>query len=84
MRNGMMVVLVIISLLAGVYGIAQEAAAQKAQVQAEQNLILAEQARKEADANAAEAQKQAELARQEAERARTIQEQLEKCCKGKK
>jgi len=79
-----MVVLVIIALLAGVYGIAQEAAAQKAMAIAEQNLLLAEQARKEADANATEAQKQADLAKKMELIAIATKQQLENCLKGKK
>ena len=77
MKNVIMVVLVILSLVSAVYGIAQEAAAKKILIVAQQNLVLAEQARKEADANAVEAQKQAEIAR-------SAKEELEKCCKAKK
>ena len=86
-KNRIIVVLVIVTFLSFVYGFFQKTAAQKAHIQAEMNLVLAEEARKEADANAAEAKKQAELARHEAELAREIfkrsEDELAKC-RGKK
>ena len=79
-KNIIIVVLVIITFMSIVYGFFQQTAARKAQIQAEMNLVLAEQVRKEADANATEAQKQAELSRKLA-----IQFEAELVkCRGKK
>ena len=86
-KNILIGILIVISFLSVVYSFFQHTAAKKAQIQAEANLVLAEQARKEADVNAMEAQKQAELARAMADAARAnneqMQQQLDKC-KGRK
>ncbi len=67
-------ILTIFALIALVYAFFQQTAANKARIQAEQNLVLADQARKEADANAVRANQQAEIAKQEAEKARIANE----------
>ena len=90
MKNAITVILIIMALLGAVYGIAQETAAKKALELAEKNSVLAEAARKEADANAAEAKNQAEIAKISQMAAVIAKQQAEQAmtdlarCKGKK
>ncbi len=72
-KNITIIVLIIITLMSFVYAFFQQSAAEKARSQAERNLVLADEARREADANAFEARKQAQIAI----------ETLKKCKEGK-